>query len=361
MFPEIGYIFPASTRHGLSTARRISLLLTPTQASQCFLPIIPAEATARLSTFRPSRVSFRQPTDLPGVQTTQFVLRHSSTTSASMPFHLASALPTHHPRTKLSANSTASSMTSLAQRTPLVRASLRAVHAVRFALASSAESIISRASHLALAHLTTNPMRPETPNHALQRTAPRVTGAAISSSNPSRPSVALSYVRCPSLRSTTQLPRHAPPSLSLGSLGHSTRLPLMRASERHSRLTRLSSIGACGVRSSASQTIVSFSRLSVRPRLTESCFPSFLRAVRFTVASVRSQVAPASPVCSAVIGRGFAEQSTNAEWPNHALQRTAPCVTVAASTTAFPPTTQLPRRTPLSLSLRSLGVSTHAL
>ena len=57
------------------------------------------------------------------------------------------------------------------------------------------------------------------PNHALQRTAPRVTVAAISSSNPSRPSVALSYARLLSPRSTTQLPRHAPPSLSLGSLG----------------------------------------------------------------------------------------------------------------------------------------------
>ena len=63
----------------------------------------------------------------------------------------------------------------------------------------------------------------ETPNHALQRTAPRVTVAAISGSDPSRPSVALSYVRCPFLRSTTQLPRHAPPSLSLGSLGVSER------------------------------------------------------------------------------------------------------------------------------------------
>ena len=60
---------------------------------------------------------------------------------------------------------------------------------------------------------------PATPNHALQRTAPRVTVAAISSSNPSRPSVALSYVRCLLLRSTTQLPRRAPQSLSLGSLG----------------------------------------------------------------------------------------------------------------------------------------------
>ena len=38
--------------------------------------------------------------------------------------------------------------------------------------------------------------------------------------------------------------------------------------------------------------------------------------------------------------------------PNHALQRTAPCVTVAAPRR---PTAQLPRRTPLSLSLGSLG------
>lgn len=39
--------------------------------------------------------------------------------------------------------------------------------------------------------------------HAPQETAPRVTVAAISSSNPSRPSVALSYARLLSLRSTT--------------------------------------------------------------------------------------------------------------------------------------------------------------
>ena len=45
--------------------------------------------------------------------------------------------------------------------------------------------------------------------------------------------------------------------------------------------------------------------------------------------------------------------------PNHALQRTAPCVTAPASTAAFPPTMQVPRRTPLSLSLRSLGVATR--
>src|SRR5262249_21629573 len=63
------------------------------------------------------------------------------------------------------------------------------------------------------------PMNPQTPNHALQRTAPRVTVAADSGSCPSRPSVAISYARGRFLRSTTQLPRHAPPSLSLGSLG----------------------------------------------------------------------------------------------------------------------------------------------
>ena len=65
--------------------------------------------------------------------------------------------------------------------------------------------------------------KPATPNHALQRTAPRVTVAAISSSNPSRPSGALFYARCRLLRSTTQLPRRAPQSLSLGSLGVASR------------------------------------------------------------------------------------------------------------------------------------------
>ena len=43
--------------------------------------------------------------------------------------------------------------------------------------------------------------------------------------------------------------------------------------------------------------------------------------------------------------------------PNHALQRTAPCVTAPASTTAFPPAMQVPRRPPPSLSLGSLGVA----
>ena len=45
--------------------------------------------------------------------------------------------------------------------------------------------------------------------------------------------------------------------------------------------------------------------------------------------------------------------------PNHALQRTAPCVTAPASAATFPPTMQVPRRTPRSLSLRSLGDFAH--
>ncbi len=45
--------------------------------------------------------------------------------------------------------------------------------------------------------------------------------------------------------------------------------------------------------------------------------------------------------------------------PNHALQRTAPHVTAPASTTTLPPTAQVPRRAPRSLSLGSFGVSSR--
>ena len=41
--------------------------------------------------------------------------------------------------------------------------------------------------------------------------------------------------------------------------------------------------------------------------------------------------------------------------PNHALQRTAPAVTLAASAAAFPPAVQPARQPPPSLSLGSLG------
>ena len=46
---------------------------------------------------------------------------------------------------------------------------------------------------------------------------------------------------------------------------------------------------------------------------------------------------------------------TTAATPNHALQRTAPSVTAPASTAAFPPTMQVPRRPQRSLSLGSLA------
>ena len=62
-----------------------------------------------------------------------------------------------------------------------------------------------------------------TPNQALQRTGVAVTLAAIPSSNQSRPSVALSHARSLFLRSTPQPSRQPRPSLSLGSLGVSSR------------------------------------------------------------------------------------------------------------------------------------------
>ena len=68
-----------------------------------------------------------------------------------------------------------------------------------------------------LFHVSTESER--TPNHALQRTAPRVTVAAIS-----YPGVSRWSHRCPTpvasfFAPLSQLPRHAPRSLSLGSLG----------------------------------------------------------------------------------------------------------------------------------------------
>ena len=64
----------------------------------------------------------------------------------------------------------------------------------------------------------------EAPNHALQRTAPRVTVTAVLA----RSRLVRSW-RCPTSAAhfcapPSQLPRHAPPSLSLGSLGVATRL-----------------------------------------------------------------------------------------------------------------------------------------
>ena len=58
-----------------------------------------------------------------------------------------------------------------------------------------------------------------TPNHALQRTAPRVTVAADSGLGVFTPSHLCPTSAAPFCAPPSQLPRHAPPSLSLGSLG----------------------------------------------------------------------------------------------------------------------------------------------
>ena len=60
--------------------------------------------------------------------------------------------------------------------------------------------------------------RAATPNHALQRTAPRVTARAFCE----RSGI---YICGVSVRATVgHAPRHAPPSLSLGSLGVTPRI-----------------------------------------------------------------------------------------------------------------------------------------
>ena len=59
------------------------------------------------------------------------------------------------------------------------------------------------------------------------------------------------------------------------------------------------------------------------------------------------------PICPGIA------HSPNESSPNHALQRTGAAVTAPASTAAFPPAMQVPRRTPLSLSLGSLGDYAH--
>ena len=242
------------------------------------------------------------------------------------------------------------------------------------------------------------------PNHALQRTAPRVTVAANSSSNPFRPSVALSYARSLSLRSTTQLPRHAPPSLSLGSLGDFAHLLRVMSASGYipSSMppTKLHALKTSSSESNASPTV--WPSVASRPfccpalpksarrespasstalllgiyreattstRSTRGSAERLDRATVFGFASSRafteSQLSRHSP---SGIYRESGRASRNSfrasvlnpmKSPNHALQRTAPHVTAPASAAALPPTMQVPRRAPLSLSLGSLGVFTR--
>ena len=69
----------------------------------------------------------------------------------------------------------------------------------------------------------------------------------------------------------------------------------------------------------------------------------------------RSRRSSAAPSRESVSRGVVAATSRTTMTPNHALQRTAPCVTAPASAAALPPAMQVPRRTPRSLSLGSLG------
>ena len=86
-----------------------------------------------------------------------------------------------------------------------------------------------------------------TPNHALQRTAPRVTARAFC--------VRRFLVHCSSfLRSTVgHAPRHAPPSLSLRSLGRTTRMPDLSPQDYERAVSEFTRLAADDFRPSATE------------------------------------------------------------------------------------------------------------
>ena len=121
----------------------------------------------------------------------------------------------------------------------------------------------------------------------------------------------------------------------------------------------------CLSRLSSSQqaSVPGTSSLSVRrsPFVSLSIPYPVLSGVACRICAQVTATGGSLPVPSPRFGRQSATFSTQAATPNQALQRTAPCVTAPASATTFPPTMQVPRRTPLSLSLGSLGVATRHL
>ena len=204
----------------------------------------------------------------------------------------------------------------------------------------------------------------ETPNHALQRTAPRVTVAAIlACARPVRswpcPTSAASFCAPPS-----QLPRHAPPSLSLGSLGDVSRFPPM------TRLfVSLASLGAFARRGFRSFRAAPFSwtgRFGVQT--LDPLSPAWALAHPDAAPLLNSEwsyplrTALRTHAAAAACTPGFAAiaafTAQPKPTPNHALQRTAPRVTLAAPRR---PTAQPARRAPQSLSLASLGDFAHLL
>ena len=158
-----------------------------------------------------------------------------------------------------------------------------------------------------------------TPNHALQRTAPGVTACAPA--------------RRPAPAAFPHRLRRPPQSLSLGSLGgieHHTNYEIHKCIHHCSRGSRTPA-------RRLAHTAQRHEAFRAGGRLRDW-------GGRFVGIHCHHQ-------------REI--ESDDMLPPNHALQRTAPCVTAPASAATFPPTMQVPRRTPRSLSLGSLGVATR--
>ena len=142
-------------------------------------------------------------------------------------------------------------------------------------------------------------------------------------------------------------------SSALPGFGHAATLAAMSS---------ISPVCASLSRSSAQRRSTSPVRESVRsagsflptPRPHFAALPSAHRH-GLPLAAERSAAFPFTRHFAAALQRCRKSERT----PNHALQRTATHVTAPASAAAFPPTMQVPRRAPRSLSLGSLGVATR--
>ena len=116
-----------------------------------------------------------------------------------------------------------------------------------------------------------------------------------------------------------------------------------------------------GFGSSASVANSSILSPALSDSLTGLCLSVFCSSMRRGNFSLRKICIRESRPSSSAFQIVAESLSTSEMTPNHALQRTAPHVTAPASTAALPPTMQVPRRAPRSLSLRSLGASARIL
>ena len=214
------------------------------------------------------------------------------------------------------------------------------------------------------------------PNHALQRTAPRVTVAAIPAwTRPVRSWLCSTSAAC-FCAPPSQLPRHAPPSLSLLSFGDFAHL--FRAMNDFlfpSLRCRVPSVDcrAQSVDCRAPSIDCRAPSVDCRVPSIDCRVPSIDCRVPSVDCRVPSVDCRASTESRRASRNSFREPVLNPTSPNHALQRTAPRVTLAAilrSTRLLRLTRSLPRasslsltpqparRAPQSLSLGSLGVAT---